>query len=49
MVVFQSVKDFFEIIIAPFETLFGMFPDLKHIIGGLLTLALGYFGWRAIK
>lgn len=49
MVVFESVKDFFEILMTPFESLFGFFPDVKQIIEGIVILSLGYFGWRAIK
>lgn len=49
MVVFESVKGFFEILISPLKTVFEYFPDYKNIIGGILILSLGYFGWRAIK
>lgn len=49
MVVFESVKTFFEILMSPFESLFGFFPEVKYIIEGIVFLSLGYFGWRAIK
>lgn len=49
MVIFESVRTFFEILMSPFESLFGFFPDFKQIIEGIVVLSLGYFGWRAIK
>lgn len=49
MVVFESVRNFFEILMSPFESLFGFFPEAKQIIEGIVVLSLGYFGWRAIK
>ena len=49
MVVIESVKGFLQVIYAPFQTLFGMFPEVKQIINGLFILSLGYFGWRAVK
>lgn len=49
MVVFESVRNFFEILIAPFEQLFEWFPEFGTVITGILVLSLGYFGWRAIK
>lgn len=49
MVVIESVKAFYEIIISPFEDLFLDFPQFGGIITGVLLLSLGYFGWRAIK
>lgn len=49
MAIFESVREFFEVIMSPFESLFGFFPDVKQIIEGIVVLSLGYFGWRAIK
>ena len=49
MVVVESVRGFISVIFAPFQTLFGMFPEVKQIITGLIVLSLGYFGWRAVK
>lgn len=49
MVVFESVREIFDIILSPMESIFGMFPDFKIIIEGIFFLSLSYFGWRAIK
>ena len=49
MVVIESVRGFIEVIMSPFQSLFGMFPEVKQIITGLIVLSLGYFGWRAVK
>lgn len=49
MVVFESVRNFFEIIVAPFQQLFEWFPELEYVLTGILTMSLAYFGWRAIK
>ena len=49
MVVFESIKDVFDIVLTPFDALFGMFPSFKVIIEGIFFLSLSYFGWRAIK
>lgn len=49
MIVIESFKTFVEILVSPFQSLFGFFPEVKQIIEGILVLSLGYFGWRAIK
>lgn len=49
MVIFESVRAFFDILMSPFQSLFGFFPEVKYIIEGIVILSLGYFGWRAIK
>lgn len=49
MIVFESIRNFFEILMAPFEQLFEWFPELQYVITGIFTISLGYFGWRAIK
>lgn len=49
MVVFESVRNFFEILVAPLQQLFEWFPEFKYVLEGLLFLSLSYFGWRAIK
>lgn len=49
MLVIESFRTFIEILVSPFQSLFGFFPDFGEIIGGILVLSLGYFGWRAIK
>lgn len=49
MVVFESIRNVFEIILSPFESIFGLFPEFKVIIEGIFFLSLSYFGWRAIK
>lgn len=49
MIVFESVRNFFEILVAPFQQLFVWFPELEYVLTGILTMSLVYFGWRAIK
>lgn len=49
MLVIESFKTFIEILVSPFQSLFGFFPEVKQIIEGILVLSLGYFGWRAVK
>lgn len=49
MVVFESVRAFFEVIMSPFKELFEAFPEYGGIVKGVVVLSLGYFGWRAIK
>lgn len=49
MIVFESVRNFFEILTAPFMQLFEWFPELEYVLTGILFLSLSYFGWRAIK
>lgn len=49
MVVFESVRKIYDIILSPLDGIFGIFPDAKNIIGGILFLSLAFFGWKAIK
>lgn len=49
MVVYHSIKAFFEVLISPFTELFQSFPEFAGIIKGIVVLSLGYFGWRAVK
>lgn len=49
MVVFDSIKGFFDVVVSPFREFFTTFPEFRNIIYGIIVLSLGYFGWRAVK